>query len=123
MEAIFVSEKGKGALSKLKGDLGSSGKAKVIGKKMSAKKSKSAPKSSDVGEITKKIAKFTPKSGKATGNAKKSTKRIASGKTPTMQTPHDKDSAVSANIKSMAQFKKMMQWMKMRGSNKKASKK
>ena len=55
MEAIFVSEKGKGALSKLKGDLGSSGKAKVIGKKMSAKKSKSAPKSSDVGEITKKI--------------------------------------------------------------------
>ena len=118
MEAIFVAEKGKPALSKLKGDLGSSGKAKVIGKKVSAKKSKSAPKS-NVGEITKKIAKFTPKSGKATGNAKKSTKRLASGKTPTMQTPHDKDSAVSANIKSMAQFKKMMQWMK----NKKAGKK
>jgi len=120
METIFVAEKGKGALTKLKGDQGTSGKGRVIGKKVFTKKpkSKSAPKD-NVGELSKKIAKFTPhRSGKATANAKKSTRRLASGKTPSMQTPHDKDSAVSANVKTMAQFKEMVKWMQRAKSGK-----
>jgi len=54
METIFVSEKGKGALVKIKGDAGTSGKVAVIGKKVHKKKVVTTPRT-NVGEITKKI--------------------------------------------------------------------
>lgn len=108
MASIAKGEKGAGFLKKINDAGSSSGKVRVISK-ASAGKAK-AKKSLGKVNIASKLIKKTP------GNAKHSTVKLKSGKTPTMKTPTGTGASATATPKpDLKSFNQMKKFLKMRG--------
>ena len=109
MVTICKGEKGAGFLKKLKDGASSQGKVRVISK-ASAGKSKVRKISLAKINIASKLIKKTP------GNAKHSTVKLKSGKTPTMKTPTGTGPSQTATPKpDIKNFNLMKKYLKIRG--------
>ena len=128
LKEIFVQEKGAGAkqeaaapVPKVKG--GAKGKAKAAAK-ASAKKAAPA-EGAEVRKTVEKVTKYTPsktasakketpqKAGTASVGKKSVSKKSTTGgkkKTPAMPSPDGKKSKGTTDLKTMAQFKKYVEW-------------
>ena len=105
MQDIFIKEKGKAALQKLK-EAPVVAPARVKGGAKGKKKAvaKGSAKSASVKKQTGKILKYTP--SKVTAEGKKSQKK----RTPAMPSPGGKKSALTTDKMTMDEFKKYLEW-------------